>query len=90
MEVWLILHLSEAEFPMILIRRKWGFNLFQKRTRAKTSSNTVLHLVKWSFVPSLGVKRRKILRKRLSRQSCAKNIGKVLEVKIKLKPPVRQ
>ena len=46
-------------------------------------------ILKCLFVPSLRVKRPKILRKRLSRQSCAENIAKVSEVKIKLKPRVK-
>ena len=41
-------------------------------------------IVKWSFVLSLGLKRPKFLRRKLIKQSCAKNIGKISEVKIKL------
>ena len=38
----------------------------------------------WSFVPSLGLKKPKILRKKFFRKSFAKNIGKIAQVKKKL------
>ena len=41
-------------------------------------------IAKWSFVPSLVVKTPKISRRKLFRQLCAWNIGKISKVKIKL------
>ena len=46
-------------------------------------------IVKWSFVPSLGLKEPEISRRKLFSQSRAKNIGKIAQGKKKLKSQVK-
>ena len=52
--------------------------------RTKTSTDTVFHHYKVIFAPSLGLKKPKISRRKFLRQSWAKNIRKIAEVKKKL------
>ena len=41
-------------------------------------------IVQWSFVPSLGLKKPKISRRKFFKQLCAKYLGKIVWVKKKL------
>ena len=41
-------------------------------------------IIKWSFVPSLEFEKPKVSRKNFFRQSCAKNMGKIAQVKERL------
>ena len=63
--------------------------MIQTRTRPKTSTDTAIVIVKLSFVPSLGLKKSKISRRKFFRQSFAKNVGKIAQVKKNLSPQAK-
>ena len=70
---------------MILIRQKNGDLAWLKQEQvSKYDEILYCTIVKWSVVPTLRLKRHKFSRRKLIRQSCAKNIGKISGVKIKL------